>query len=502
MNRRQITLSILKKTIFYLLLASFIALSIRHQYLLLSYREWGDESETIVAAKMMASGMKLYSEIFNHHGPLTFLPGVLTEKFGNFGVVGHRIFISALQIASILAIYTSPIFKSKWVRLLASVTSATFILSYLPDIFGHMYKYQTITGILIAIILVQYTIPSIFCPEKIKSHQILLGNALISSLPFLAITYLPISASLFIASFRPKKYKVCLAGSASGLIGNLIFLGAYGSIPGFLAFHVYLNSKILPLYTAQEVGWPLIANAFNTLTGDLNHFLSLLFILTGSLALAQQEKRFPWRTIILDGGIISLLVRGSGFHGMPFFYAILPFIVLTLSTINISNKSIKIVAIALIVLCMLKISFILGDKRKITSSAIPSSTEFSRLVKKITEPEDKIIVYSFNNFEYLASDRLPASGHFFYLPWQEKYNLSPKLGISINACKQIKEVAPKIMYIDKWKVWNAYPWDSYAGCVQELIDSNYHQINPGKPYYIRKDLLQNSEISRAIAESF
>lgn len=502
MNRRQIALNILKNAIFFLLLAIFIALSIRHQFLLLSYKEWGDESETIVAAKMMASGMKLYSEIFNHHGPLTFLPGLLTEKFGNFGVVGHRIFISALQIVSILAIYASPIFKSRWTRLLASVVSATVILSYLPDIFGHMYKYQTITGILISIILVQYTIPSIYCPEKIKSHQILLGNALISSLPFLAVTYLPISASLFIASFRAKKFKDCLAGSALGLIGNLIFLGAYGSIPGFLAFHVYLNSKILPIYNGQEVGWPLIINSANTLTGDLNHFLSLLFILTGSLALAQQEKRFPWRTMTLVGGIISLLVRGSGFHGMPFFYAILPFIVLTLSTINISNKSTKIVAIALVVLCMLKISFVLGDKREITSSKIPTSTEFSRLVNKITEPEDKIIVYSFRNFEYLASDRLPASGHFFYLPWQKKYNSSPKFGISINACKQIKEAAPKIMLIDKWKVWDAYPWDSYARCVQKLIDSNYHQINPGKPYYIRKDLLENAEISRVITESF
>jgi hypothetical protein len=44
----------------YILLLLFAALSFRYQYLLLNYRQWGDESETIVAAKMMAAGMKLY----------------------------------------------------------------------------------------------------------------------------------------------------------------------------------------------------------------------------------------------------------------------------------------------------------------------------------------------------------------------------------------------------------------------------------------------------------
>ncbi|MGB9618618.1 MAG: hypothetical protein ACPL7J_14965, partial [Desulfomonilaceae bacterium] len=120
---------------------------------------------------------------------------------------------------------------------------------------------------------------------------------------------------------------------------------------------------------------------------------------------------------------------------------------------------------------------------------IPTETEFSRLVAEFTGPEDKIIAYSFQNFQYLVSGRLPASGHFFYLPWQEKYNENPKFGISIDACRQIREAAPKVMLIDKWKVWDTYPWDSYAGCIQELLDSNYRQI-PDRPYYVRNDLLR------------
>ena len=63
-------------------IATFIALCARHEFALLNYKLFGDEAETIVGAKMIATGMKLYSEIFNHHGPLTFLPGLITEWLG------------------------------------------------------------------------------------------------------------------------------------------------------------------------------------------------------------------------------------------------------------------------------------------------------------------------------------------------------------------------------------------------------------------------------------
>lgn len=466
----------------------FVALCFRHQYLLLSYKEFGDESETIVAAKMIASGMRLYSEVFNHHGPLTFLPGVLTEKLGDFGVRGHRVSIAVLQALSIVSIYTSPALKFKWERVLACVASATLVLAYLPDTFGHMYLYQTIAGLFLTIILAQYSIPAILCPEKISPLQIILGNVLIASLPFLAITYLPVAGFSFVSSYRFKHYRHILIGSAIGLAGNLLFLGIYGSFAGFLAFHIYLNVKILPIYSDLQPGGALLVNAISTATSSLAHFISLIALLMGALILVQNEKRFPWRTIFLVAGVVSLLMRGSNFHGMAYFYAILPLIALSFSSTNTNYRASMYVAVAFLVICTLKVSLVLpGDKQKIALANIPTETEFSQLVSVLTEPRDRIIAYSFQNFEYLVSHRLPASGHFFYLPWQERYNLNPKLGISIDACQQIRAAAPKIMLIDKWRVWDRYPWDSYGGCIQDLLDSNYHQVH-NRPYYIRDDL--------------
>lgn len=475
----------------YLLLFLFAALSFRYQYLLLNYREWGDESETIVAAKMMTSGMKLYSDIFNHHGPLTFLPGMLTGKFGDFGVFGYRVSVALLQVLAILSIYKSPALRFESQRILASVASATVILVFMPDIFGHMYTYQTIAGILLVVILSQYTIPAILYPEKVSSLQTVSGSFLIASLPFLAITYLPIACLLFIASFRHDHFKGAAIGSSLGLTVNLFFLWIYGSFAGFLAFHLYLNAKVLPFYTGLQPGGALIVNAVKVATSDLAHFLSLIAMLLSALILAQKEEKFPWRTFLLVAGLYSLLMRGAGFHGMPFFYAILPLLALNLSLVNTNSLASKKVLLGFLLLCIVKISLILpGDEQKITSAPIPTETEFSRLVAEFTGPEDRIIAYSFQNFQYLTSRRLPASGYFFYLPWQENYNKNPKFGISIDACKQIREAAPKVMLIDKWKVWDRFPWDSYAGCVQKLLDSNYRQV-PDRPYYIRNDLLRD-----------
>lgn len=479
----------------YLLLFLFAALSFRYQYLLLNYKEMGDESETIVTAKMMVAGMKLYSEIFNHHGPLTFLPGVLTEKFGDFGVLGHRVPIALLQILAILSIYKSPALRFESQRILASIVSATLVLVSMPDIFGHVYIYQTLAGILLVVVLSQFTIPAILCPEKITPLRAAFGGGVIASLPFLAITFLPTAALLFITSCRRDYFKCVATGTSLGLAANLLFLGVYGSFAGFLAFHLYLNAKVLPLYSDLQPGWALIwaliVNALRAPTSDATHLLSLIVVLPSALVLAQKEENFPWRTLLLVAGLFGFLIRDA-FHELPYFYAILPLLALNLSFIDMNSHASRQVVLCYLLLCVVKISLILpGDRQRIVSEPVPKETEFSRLVAELTKPEDRIIAYTFQNHEYLASGRLPASGHFFYFPWQEEYNKNPKFGISIDACKQIEEAAPKVMLIDKWKVWDRFPWDGYATCIQSFLDSNYRQI-PGKPFYVRNDIFRRA----------
>lgn len=468
----------------------FVVLAIRYQIKLLDYLVFGDEAETIVAAKMMVSGQKLYSEIFNHHGPLTFLPGMLLELFGDFGVSAHRVPIAIFQILAVASIYFSPLLNDAFTRKAYAITISSVILLFFPELFGSMYMYQVMAGLIIVVVLAQYTLPTICSPEKVSSRNVFLGNTLIACLPFLAITYAPIAFLLFASSLRKKylaKSSIYLAGA---ILANIAFLAYAGSIAGFFAFHIYLNSEILPLYNGGQTGAVLIKNIFIFATENLASF-SFFVILTAAISrLSSAENGLPWRSFFLGLGVASLLIRGLSFQGLPYYYSLLAMPLVFFAGRPIVSRQSQLAILLFIIICIVKLSLLIpGDKEKLESSRNLVSTEFSRLVQALTDKNDRIISYSFNNQEYIASDRLPASGNFFYLPSQEKYNDSPKFGIKIDACKEISEYRPKIMLIDKWKISDSFPWESYAGCIQKLLDKEYTQY-PGRPYYLRKDIAE------------
>lgn len=469
----------------------FVVLAIRYQIMLLDYLTFGDEAETIVAAKMIVSGQRLYSEIFNHHGPLTFLPGVLLGFFGDFDIPGYRVLIAVFQALAMASIYFSPMLGDAFSRKTYTVSAASVMLLYFPELFGSMYMYQVMAGLIIVVILAQYTLPVMCAPEKISSRHVVLGNALIACLPFLAITYAPIAFLFFVSSLR----KQFLMRSIYSLVGsgliNIIILFCIGSVAGFFAFHIYLNSEILPLYNGGQTAIILIKNSFESATGNLAGF-SLFLILVAALSrLSSAENGFPWRSVLLGLGMASLLIRGPGFHGLPYYYALLVIPLVFFAGRTIVYKQSKFVVLLFLVVCLVKVSLLIpGDKEKLESARNPVTTEFSRIVQQVTAKDDRIIAYSFNNNEYIAADRLPASGNFFYLPWQAKYNENPKYGVKIDSCKEISEYRPKIMLISKWKVWDQYSWDSYAGCIQEIIDREYTQY-PDRPYYLRNDVAEH-----------
>ncbi|MCE1191029.1 MAG: hypothetical protein LWW96_02625 [Acidovorax sp.] len=469
-------------------LVIFAFLAIRYQYFLLRHIEWGDESETVVTAKMMAAGQKLYSEIFNHHGPLTFLSGVLLESFGDFGVRGHRVPIALLQWAGLLSIYFSPLFSSKSVKIGCTVFAASVMLLYFPELLGHMYTYQAITGAFLLIILFLYTFPAILRPDSVTPARSFTGSLLIAGLPFLAVTYIPLAGILFLVSLRKRHLRAALAGTAVGVAANLLFLAVYGSLPGYLAFHLYLNSAILPIYLESRTFESFVFVTLRGLTSNLGQFSYFMGAAAGILVLASHEKAVPWRSILLALGIASLLIRGDDFHGLPYYHAVIALVILLTLRIATLNTQAKMVSAFILIILALKVSLVLpGERQYFTMRKIAEKTEFSELVQRFTTKGDKIIAYTNRNFEYIVADRLPASGNFFYFPWQEKYNEDPQYGIKIDACQQIADYRPKVMLLDKWKVWDRFPWESYAGCIQTIVDEHYTQV-PGRPYYLRNDI--------------
>lgn len=464
----------------------FVFLIIRCQVALLNYFEWGDESETIVAAKMLAHGSRLYSEIFNHHGPLVFLPGLILERFGSFTIPDHRMMIMAFQWLGLCSIFFSPLIKDSAVKVFLTGIVGTIIVVYLPDLYGQMYTYQVISAVLILIAISQFVLPSILLDGNVDPWRIFLGCFTLACLPFLAITYLPAAILMFVAALRCQNLKIYLLAFGLGVLLNLLLLSVIGSISGYIAYHFYLNSQILPKFNGGQSPMELIALAFNLATGDLRS--ALLFLIVGISATVtsrSEHSRIPWRTILLSLGVGSLLLRGVGFHGLPYIYACFAFLLPFFAKLRVHGRGPAVLSALFCGVVFLKLWDI--DWAKIQKYQI-APTEFSAIVKLITDKGDKIIAYSFQNYQYIASDRLPASAHYFYLPMQGAYNQKPLFGFKSDACEEIAKYRPKIIMLDKWKVWDRYAWESYASCVDDIVGISYKKIS-NRPYYIRSDLL-------------
>jgi hypothetical protein len=102
-------------------------------------------------------------------------------------------------------------------------------------------------------------------------------------------------------------------------------------LPGFLAFHIYLNAKVLPLYNGGQDTAQLLGNIFHSLSDDLLLFSVFLILLFSLGRLSLRETGFPWpggryHYFDLDsrpytfGEILSIVGRGPSVevtHGEP-----------------------------------------------------------------------------------------------------------------------------------------------------------------------------------------
>lgn len=476
-----------------LLLVIFVVLVVRYQYFLLNIVEWGDESETIVISKLLASGKKLYTEVFSQHGPLAFLPGIITEQFGDFKFRGHRTVIAGLQLLALASIYFSPLVERKSIANIYTGLAASVLVLYFSSFYAHMYMYHVLGGIIIVVVLAQYTLPSIATPDRVTAKELILGNFLIGLLPFLAISYLPASVILFFVSLKKASLKKCTLFASGGFLFGLAFLLIISSIAGYLAIHIYLNFFIYSSLPHNDIGSleAIFYNAMGLITGDLPGFLLFSVIFISLVKLASYEKGFPWRTLLIGLAIASLIFRGGSFLGLPYYFSSLAFpLIFLVGASKLSYKTLLMVSVFSI-LCFIKLSLVLPqDSRMFRRHQLSEESEFSKLVDRLTTKEDLIISYTFKNYQYLLADRLPASGNIFYLPQQDIYSKNPLFGVNIDTCKEIADYLPKIMLINKWKAWNRYRWEDYGACVQETMDKHYIQVFD-KPYYIREDVLND-----------
>jgi len=479
------------KVLSYILLFIGMILVVRYQFRLIHLVEWGDESETIVVTKMMAAGYRLYTEVYNNHGPLVFLPGFIISSLGKYDISVYRMPVLVLQLCAILSVYFSPIFINKTYRNYFTLIFGTVIVIFMPRIYGHTYLYQVVSSLFVNIVLMLYSIPSILNINT-KRYLVVLCSFLLICVPFLAITYLPMVLILLLVSFRKKDVSMILIGIVTSICFNLWFLLTYGSFDGYIAYHFYLNSNVLYLGVGI-LGF--IKTIFNYYTTNFLHFLSICFVLiiASKFNKSLQPNDF-WRSFLLIPMMISLVIRGGqlfSLSGLVYLYVLLGLSsILFIKESNVHNFYSIFDEIPLLILsCLCLIVLYLPLPIDGFYNKFPDYSEFNRIARKITTEDERVLALTFRSYEYLLSDRLPASTHFIYLSIQAKYNQNPYKDIYVSIVEDVKKNKPKIITIDKWNIIidETDLWDNYANDLMEVVYKNYYQLKDSD-IYIRNDI--------------
>ena len=241
----------------------------------------------------------------------------------------------------------------------------------------------------------------------------------------------------------------------------------------------------MPNYYPYQSVKDLPMNLLRSLEPNGYWILPLLLIV---LILILKAKRISIiHLIILILGLGSLLIRGVDFQALPFYYLIPSLTLVVLYHLEkMKNSNIIFIILSFLSIIILLIS--LGDK-EIQQNQIPRVTEFSQLAEFFTKKSDRVFSYTFENSEYVISNRLPASAHFYYLPIQAEYEKKPILGVSNSICSDLARVKPKLGYLEVYDFAPTSPWNTYASCVNEIIDQDYYQL-PFNTLFIRKDIVR------------
>jgi hypothetical protein len=108
-------------------------------------------------------------------------------------------------------------------------------------------------------------------------------------------------------------------------------------------------------------------------------------------------------------------------------------------------------------------------------------------VRRLVRPGETFLALPFMAASYLNAQRLPASGDYYYLPFQAEYDRAPILGWEINLCGDIERVRPAVILMVDFPVGVWGPLSQYKPCVAQLLARDYTRL-PTIPFlYERRD---------------
>jgi len=485
--------------------------------------ELGDETEKLVAAQMIKAGMRLYHDIFAHHGPVAYIISHTYVSLVDPTDFSHiRWFMVGLALLASLSIYTSPIFKNTTSRLIAT-GAFLVLLSSIWAVQGiHMLLYHQIGGFLFIIPITQVFLPLLY-GHKPTAFGFASAGFSCTIICFTAYAFGPsvilisISSIILITTSRHqvKVFKQIIPAFLGALFATsmvAIWIALNADFEGYFIYHFYFNQAVYSKFIEFNLG--AIRNLFliDFSRPAIVHTFILFELIASLFFLAKTEKlqtfnknNIPslFSVVLFFLSLFMLNPRGStGFHdagldvtGLAVFSALGSYYI---NTINREFSTRKFALIILGVFCTILL-FELASREAISSPYEVRKSDFKSysntrnttvdygLISELVDNDKDLLALIFRPSIYIDTRKSPASGHYYYLPWQAAYNKNTIRGYKIDICKDLESNQPTIIFFDNWKVWDRYSIQDYEPCVVDFINSKYLAVTKGGYFYIQSN---------------
>lgn len=499
------------------------------------YYNLGDEGNTLTTGWLMSRGWRLYSEVFSHHLPFSYIWVVFIVK-----LFGGSIFALRLSLILLRTLVFAVAMK------LSHYTFALGLTALAWSILGHFYLgnglyYHSFSGIFL---VAAFTIGLAIITEQISGSifelgaiGLLLGLAVLSD-PLKLLPAGVIILAVFISGLSKApvlgrvRHGVVQAGT---IVVFMAFCGVTftfwlittNSLVDFykdvIAYNLNVYSKYSTPLDVRDIISPTVnlLDLFNEQwrtqlnpyydwysfrfldTWIFTSFFYRLVIVLGSVILLIRGKFLSFVYVYLFGAM--MLIRASTFfHSSPFVLYSLSIGSLlisgSLSTEKLySNKQeshkhhkqrINIVAALnvltwLVVFTMFTwlnirgIGFLLDNREKMSYSEKFSGLDGdAAYLRKMTchQAEARLLVYPYEPIQYFASQILPASKYHFLPPWVAEIGQAQVIA-------DLQE-APTLVLIDReGSVWG-YEVQDYLADLLQYLDENYFIIEKPDRYTV------------------
>lgn len=481
--------------------------------------EFGDESEKIVAVRMIASGGRLYDTVFSNHGPLAFaLNHLWLLLTGTKDLASHRILQLGLFVLCAGAVAASPALATWRARAFATALYLVPLGAVYAGAALHMWLYQSAAGALLTITLVLLPLPALL-GRAVPRWAVVAAGFAAACAAFAAYPFAAPGALLAVAAVvalpAERRWRAALdflAGGAAAAAPMAAWMALYADFGGYAVFHVWFNQTVY----ADALSWTPLA-PLRTLVPDASDPRRLLLLLAlaafaAAMALlvlrrwASLRARIRWcgAFAILFVGCAFLNPRGQyGFHASTFLAGALGALAVMAGGLagTAAPRWLRRSAIALLAGFAGLLVFVLArgtstphdvplhDLERIRIAVRPSDHRQYRIVRELLRPDERFFALVYAPAIYLWADRLPASKLFYYLPVQAKYAARPVAGYGFDLCRDFTAARPKVVfYLDRLGE-GTFGFAQYAPCVHAAIVADYVSLPWVPEYYVRRDIV-------------